>query len=212
MSEPSANGHRKRLRRREIPLGIRFVTFSCEGRLPLFGRAAIRDIAADALAAKVRQHQCDLYAWVVMPEHMHLVARPGKGRELGALLESFKKSVAWTVLQRWRRLDAPILRRITDERGTARFWLKGGGFDRNIRDNAEFAREVKYIHRNPVERGLVESPESWGWSSASWWLGRDEPRIECQEPAWIPAAARRRMVFGPDTDSQGRIGGTAEQP
>ena len=45
-----------------------------------------------------------------------------------------------------------------------RFWQKGGGFDRNVRDDAEFSREVRYVHHNPVERALVTRPEDWTWS------------------------------------------------
>jgi len=42
--------------------------------------------------------------------------------------------------------------------GKDTFLERGGGFDRNVRDLAEFTRHVRYIHRNPVERGLVEHP------------------------------------------------------
>ncbi len=38
-------------------------------------------------------------------------------------------------------------------------------YDRNESDHKEFIEKLKYIHRNPVKRKLVDSPENWKWSS-----------------------------------------------
>ena len=48
--------------------------------------------------------------------------------------------------------------------GTGVFWQKRY-YDRNIRDEHEFRKKLRYIHRNPVKRGLVSKPEEWPWSS-----------------------------------------------
>lgn len=173
---------RKRLKRRDIPAGVRFVTFSCFRRLPLMGNAAIRDHFAAALARVRAERSLELFAWVAMPEHAHVLLRPARGTTLDAALLSLKMSIAKSVINRWRDLDAPILRRITMTDGRARFWQPGGGFDRNVRDEAEFSKEVRYIHRNPVERGLAERPEQWRWSSVRWWMGMRDAEIECDPP------------------------------
>ena len=39
------------------------------------------------------------------------------------------------------------------------------GNDLNVRDYQQFTEKLRYIHRNPVKRGLVEKPEDWLWSS-----------------------------------------------
>jgi len=182
MPAPPSQPLRKHLRRREIPGDVRFITFSCQRRLTLLGRTALRDLFADALAAARTRHGFELFAWVVMPEHVHLLMRPHPGSRLDAALRSLKTSVAKRVIARWRELDAPILERILTSDGAVRFWQKGGGFDRNVRDEGEFCRAVRYIHRNPVERGLVERPEDWRWSSVRWWMGEREGEIECDPP------------------------------
>ena len=174
MSEPI----RKRMRRQEIVGAVRFVTFSCAQRLPLLGHPGIRDLFAESLADARRRSGFELFAWVVMPEHVHLLARSADDAAFGPALRSLKVSVAKAVCARWRRLEAPILDRITRD-GRPRFWLPGGGFDRNVRDAEEFSREVRYIHRNPVERGLVERAEEWSWSSVRWWMGLREGEVEC---------------------------------
>lgn len=86
-------------------------------------------------------------------------------------LASLKTQVAKTIVARWKELRAPALDRITTGPGRVRFWQRGGGFDRKVRDTAALCREVRYIHRNPVERELVESPEDWARSSVRWWMG-----------------------------------------
>lgn len=121
-----------------------------------------------------------LFAWVVMPEHVHLLVSPGE-RPLSPALKSLKQSVAQRVIAGWRSDDAAALGAIMAG-GAPRFWLDGGGFDRNVRDEEEFSKQVRYIHRNPVERGLVASPELWRWSSVRWWMGRRAGEVECDPP------------------------------
>ncbi|MBL8745248.1 MAG: transposase [Phycisphaerae bacterium] len=181
------------MKRWEAPGDVRFVTFSCEKRLPLFGSARIRDVFADRLGATRDLFRCELFAWVVMPEHVHLIVRPKDG-ELEPVLDYLKKSVSRKIISRWRELNAPILKKIELPNGSPRFWQKGGGFDRNIRHEGEFVREVRYIHRNPVERELVEQPRDWEWSSARWWLGEESGGVVCDQPQWIDESCNDRYV------------------
>ncbi len=95
-----------------------------------------------------------------------------------------KVPIARMVIRRWRAISAPILARVCDATGKPRFWQKGGGFDRNVRTTTEFSREVRYIHRNPVERGLVDEAGDWRWSSVRWWRGVRESEFECDPPPW----------------------------
>ena len=44
------------------------------------------------------------------------------------------------------------------------FWQKRY-YDRNVRDAREFSIKLRYLHRNPVKRGLVSDPTEWKWSS-----------------------------------------------
>ena len=169
------------MRRWEVPGGVRFVTFSCHGRVPLMHNPSIRTLFAERLAVVREAHGLRLFAWVVMPEHVHLLLSPGE-RPLGEALRSLKTSVARRVVARWRELDASILERVQVADGTARFWLRGGGYDRHVRSEEEFCREVRYIHRNPVERGLVPEPPDWAWSSARWWAGDRRGVVECDPP------------------------------
>ncbi|TVQ62989.1 MAG: transposase [Phycisphaerales bacterium] len=183
--------YRKHLKRWESPRSVRFITFSCEKRLPLFRNPAVCKVFIDALVRVRQSRGIELYAWAVMPEHVHLLLRSGPSEPLERTLRSLKVAVSKRVIERWRSLDAPILARLSRPDGGHRFWLKGGGFDRTVRDSAEFSRTVRYIHRNPVERGLVEHAEDWQWSSVRWWMGRREGEIACDPPPVDDASIAR---------------------
>ncbi len=167
------------MKRFEVPGGLRFMTFSCQRRLPLLLDPAVAQHFVDAMVRVRRTHAILLYAWVIMPEHIHMRCTPAPATTLESSLRSIKMSVAKRMLGFWKESGDPILATLHDETGRPRFWQKGGGFDRNVRDNAEFRREVIYIHRSPVERGLVSNPQDWRWSSVRWWMGQRDNEVEC---------------------------------
>ena len=109
-------------------------------------------------------------AWVLMPEHVHVLVMPGEVTAARFLM-ALKRPVAAGLLKLWRERDDARLAMATRPDGTHRFWQAGGGYDRNIFTRAEVSEKVRYIHENPVRRGLVESPWEWAWSSARAWEG-----------------------------------------
>jgi len=161
----------KQLHRWET-LEPRYLTCSCYRRLRLFNNPAIRDAFAGFLRQVRERSGMRLIAWVLMPEHFHIILIPTR-REwpVPKILVSLKQPLAQSVIRRWRTLRAPVLPKLAGPRGTTRFWQPGGGFDRNPRTPFELSREIAYIHMNPVRRGLVKSPAEWAWSSARWYAG-----------------------------------------
>lgn len=153
---------------------IRFVTFSCYQRLPLLHNSRIRDqFLIDLRAVRERFH-FNLYGWVIMPEHVHLLLWPKLPEHpLSIVLRELKRGFARMVLSRWRELDAPILSRLRSADGTTRFWQRGGGYDRGVwTGRGEFHEKLRYIHQNPVTRGLIATPTEWRWSSAWAWANK----------------------------------------
>jgi len=112
-----------------------------------------------------------------MPEHFHLLIRPkDQDQTVEHILRRIKAGFAQSVINRWHKLHAPILIRITDKNGRRRFWQSGGGYDRNIFSESELIEKIGYIHRNPVARELVPRPCDWKWSSARWYERRQDYR------------------------------------
>lgn len=93
---------------------------------------------------------CRTHAWVVMPNHIHLLIEPKA--PMAAITKAIKGSTA--------RQANLILGR------TGKYFWQDESFDRWIRDEVEFEKVKMYIEKNPVMAGLVERPEDWPSSSA----------------------------------------------
>ncbi|MEQ8850511.1 MAG: transposase [Phycisphaerales bacterium] len=158
--------HRKALRRVEYPNHARYLTFSCYQRRPLMDEPDVRDAVADQVLLTRERLGFRVFAWVVMPEHVHLLIVPGECTTFPEILSAIKRPVATRVLRAWRSGEDQRLELATLPDGKHRFWQAHGGYDRNILDGHELAEKVGYIHANPVRRGLVQVPGDWDWSSA----------------------------------------------
>jgi putative transposase len=161
---------KKRVRRRHVPGTARFLTFSCYRRLRLFDNDAIKSRFVDHLRTALDRYSVALLAWVVMPEHMHLILFSDSADRVPLAARTTKRLLARDVLERWRALDAPILPRLRDRAGNVHFWQAGGGYDRNV-TGAELLEKIRYMHGNPVVRGLAPDSVSWPWSSARAYRG-----------------------------------------
>ncbi len=174
------------------------LTFSCNGRLPLLANDRVRQWLLDAMDTARRRWDFELWAYVIMPEHVHMLVYPRRPHyEVAAFLKSVKQSVARKAISWLRQSSSGLLgklRIVRAGRVEHRFWLEGGGYDRNIFDEATAWTCVEYIHRNPVRRGLVDAPSDWLWSSARWYEQLDGVKLEmddCPPPVRNPITGCR---------------------
>lgn len=178
MTSPSPR--RRHAQHFDVPGHAHYLTFSCWERRPFLARDLTRDWLCQAIEAARSQHRFDLWAYVIMPEHVHLLILPAPSSRIGVILRRIKEPLARRAVQ-WVRQNAPdFLETMQDRqpsgRRSSRFWLPGGGYDRNIWTAQELHEKIGYIHANPVRRGLVDSLGGWGWSSyRAWEEGIDEP-------------------------------------
>lgn len=112
----------------------------------------------------------DLIAYVVMPNHVHLLIKVYENQALGNLVRSWKLFTTNFVLNH-SELREKFLRSYTcaaSESGAPRFsiWQREY-WDRFIRDERYFQQAITYIHNNPVKAGLVTQAKDWPWSSIS---------------------------------------------
>ena len=162
-------GYRKKVKRMDVPGQAHYLTFSCFRNQPFLNKDRARIWFIEALGKAKEKHNFELWAWVIMPEHVHLMVLPGEETKVSNLLKSIKLSVAKTA-SLWVKDNAPgFLSSMTDTQPdgtkTIRFWQRGGGYDRNICSVDELYEKINYIHKNPVRRGLVDHPGDWHWSS-----------------------------------------------
>ena len=127
---------------------LHFITCSCYRRQPLLRSPQCRDIFLKVLEQTRKAYQFTVVGYVVMPEHFHLlVSEPERGT-LSTVLQVIKQRVS----------------RKIEKEGSDPFWQRRF-YDFNVWTAKKEREKLKYIHRNPVTRGLVSSPEMWKWSS-----------------------------------------------
>lgn len=152
-----------------------FVTFCCYHRRALFSAAAPREVFEAGLERVRRSFGLCVYGYVVMPNHVHLLLSEPPQCTLADAIKSLKQGVS-------RRLIGDA----------EHFWQKRY-YDFNVRNERQFVEKLRYIHRNPVNRGLCARPEDWEWSSfrqyATGCAGRVEIECEwtarqCERAAW----------------------------
>ena len=164
----------------DIPWNAHCLTFSCFQKQPFFnGRNSPRWFL-DAVDRAHIKHLFDLWSFVIMPEHVHMVILPHEGVRIRTILAQTKQLVTRRALRFVEKNCPSFTQRMADRQPngkvTLRFWQRGGGYDRNLRTTRDVHEKIQYIHENPVRRGLVKSPEDWPWSSAlAWTTGVDEP-------------------------------------
>jgi putative transposase len=124
---------------------MHFLTFSCYHRLPYLASPEARDLFESALERIRQKYKFVVAGYVVMPEHVHLLVNEPAQSTLDRAIKAIKLSVTL------RRSERP-------------FW-QARYYDFNVFTERKRVEKLRYMHRNPVVRGLVEKPEEWAWSS-----------------------------------------------
>lgn len=152
-----------------------FVTCSVVEWMPLFSQPELVVILLDSLQFLQREQRLTLYSYVVMENHLHLVASAEDlSREMGNF-KSFTARSSIDYLQEHRpgsywlkRLEAAKLSHKTGQR--YQMWQEGF-HPKLITSESMLQQKVEYIHNNPVKRGYVDDPAHWRYSSYRNYLG-----------------------------------------
>jgi REP element-mobilizing transposase RayT len=149
---------------------LQFLTYATIGWVDVFTRPAYKDILVESLRYCQQAKGLELFAWCIMSSHVHLIARAKPGQKLQDILRDHKKFTAKAVVKAIEE----------DPRESRREWLLAqlrkvdGGIqlwqhDLHpiwLRRPDIIQQKLDYIHRNPVQEGLVEEPHHYLYSSA----------------------------------------------
>ncbi len=135
------------LKRFQKAEALHFITFSCFQRLPFLEAPGPKETFEAVLEQTRARHQARVYAYVLMPEHIHLLMNEPPLILVAQFLKALKQITS-------RKLRG----------GRPQFW-QDRYFDSNVHGETARSEVIRYIHRNPVKRGLVASPEQYRWSS-----------------------------------------------
>jgi putative transposase len=167
------------LRRFQHERHYHFITFSCYRRRPKLGTAHARSVFEHSLEQVRISYRIQIFGYVVMPEHVHLLVSEPGDKILATAIQALKQSVS---------------RRLALRSGEA-FW-QARYYDMNIWSQKKKIEKLRYIHRNPVKRELCDGPQDWRWSSflhyATGWVGTVE--IESAWTKWLRRDGRLLMA------------------
>jgi len=173
---------------------LHFITFSCYRRMKMLDTGATRDAFEVELERVRRWYSCYVTGYVVMPEHVHL------------LLSEPERGTLSLVIQMLKQITSRKLKPV-DQR---RFW-QVRYYDFPVWTEAKRIEKLRYIHRNPVSRGLVQRPEEWKWSSFAHYATGIEGTVKI-ESQWT-ARRRERLevvptvpIAHPPAKNAGRVG------
>lgn len=165
--------HYRTCKRYNVPGHAHSLTFSCCHRRALLQDDSVKLLLVKSIAAARERHRFDLWAYVIMPDHVHLLIFPRQEvYSISTILAGIKRPVAYQANRLLGRVSKA--RSASDSPSDDRFWQGGGGYDRNLWKAAAIHAEIAYLHGNPVRKGLCASTEDWRFSSAGFWAGRKD--------------------------------------
>ena len=136
------------LRRYQKEHHYHFITFSCYHRKPKLANTLACEAFERSLERVRKAYKLEIHGYVIMPEHVHLLVGEPENRVLATAIQSLKQSVS-------RKLAL---------RSSEPFWQERY-YDMNIWSAKKKIQKLRYMHRNPVKRGLCLELENWRWSS-----------------------------------------------
>ena len=164
------------LKRFQQTRNLHFITFSCAGRRPLLGQPEAQGAFQRSLERVRKWYGLFVVGYVVMPEHIHLLVSEPERATLAVVVQMLKQMIA---------------RKLGTSGAPGPFWQRRY-YDFNVWSERKRIEKLRYMHRNPVQRGLVDSPEDWKWSSFRHYASGEEGPVEI-ESQWT---ARKRESLG----------------
>ena len=132
---------------------LHFITCSCYRRLPFLGSARARDRFLAILEQTRQRYRFVVVGYVVMPEHVHLLLTEPEVGSPSTVMQVLKERTARALLPR-RQPRHPRQRNLFQKEKGRVFW-QARFYDFNVWTAKKHIEKLRYMHRNPVKRGLV---------------------------------------------------------
>ncbi len=159
-----------------------FITMTAVGWIDIFTRKNHKILIINSLKYCQKHKGLSIFAWCLMPSHLHMIARADGKQTLSEILRDFKKHTS-----------KKIVEQVIEEPESRRGWMlayfkHSGRYLKRIKDykvwqdgnHAEiiyspefFYQQLNYIHKNPVKEMIVSNEDDYWFSSARNYSERD---------------------------------------
>ena len=156
------------------PDGLYFVTMTIVGWIDLFTRPELKNVILDSLRHCQKEKGLIIYAWCIMPSHLHMIISSEK-TPLSDIMRDFKKITAKKLISEIRRIKESRRSWLLEIFGDVGFALKrikeykvwqDGNHPLLLSTPSEMDQKLEYLHNNPVEAEIVDEPWEYLHSSA----------------------------------------------
>jgi len=134
------------------------INFCCFRKRPILGTPQSRDKFLKILEQTRQKYSFEVLGYVVMPDHVHLLLTEPTENPLSTAIQVIKQRFS-------RTCEEP---EVCERRY----------YDFNVYTPDKFKEKLRYIHRNPIRRGLVTEPDQWQWSSFTHYLNNTEGPVK----------------------------------
>jgi putative transposase len=161
-----------------------FVTTAVVNHAQVFTEERFCDVLVENIKHYRNRYQFRIYGYVIMPSHFHWIVEvePNLGL-VSDVMRDIKKFAAWDVMDLLEKENRQALLSMFRAEALAlddqkrKFWMDR--FDDEVIRNVGMLRtKLEYIHNNPVQAGLVGTPEEYKYSSARNYALGDHSVIE----------------------------------
>tara|TARA_R110001592_G_scaffold178589_1_gene419717 strand:- start:1796 stop:2350 length:555 start_codon:yes stop_codon:yes gene_type:complete len=162
--------------------GLYYLTFSTVEWLDVFTRKRYKDIVVDSLEYCQKEKGLELYSWVLMSNHVHLVVRAKENCQLSDILRDFKKHTSKQIIKSieedgesrrdWLLSEMLKAGAVNSKKQTYQLW-RNDNHPIELSSNEVINQKTDYIHNNPVLEGVVAKAEDYLYSSAKNYCGEE---------------------------------------
>jgi putative transposase len=162
---------------------VYFSTSTIVEWLPVFTSDIYFNAIIDSLKYCQANKGLNLIAYVIMPEHIHLVTSNLEEINLSDIMRDFKRFTSKEISHQLKIDNKHLLLEAMEGfahkgKGNTEYKVWQDGFHpESIYSEMFLQQKIDYIHLNPVRRGLVSKPENWLYSSARNYISSDETII-----------------------------------
>jgi REP element-mobilizing transposase RayT len=153
-----------------------FMTCSIVDWLPLFSIPAVAEIVLNSLKFHQEKRDFTLFAYIIMENHIHLIAQ---SKELKKCMRTLKSFTAREIVDNLKVEGHDFylkklkeLKLVHHRDSEFQIWNEGY-HPKQIRSDKMMEQKITYIHQNPVKRGYVEEAAHWRYSSYKNYLGKE---------------------------------------
>jgi hypothetical protein len=177
-------------RYRIVPdVGLYYVTFTIVEWLPVFIDESACKIIMDSLNFCIKNKSLGVNAYVLMPTHLHAIVFDVQfnAERLKHTLDDMRKFTGRQLLdysaKHLPKCFGAIFQAHAGQDRERRFW-QPTQHPVGIVSDRFWKQKMDYLHDNPCRKGLVLRPEDWRFSSARYWLTREQNDVQLSEVGW----------------------------